>query len=131
MSEQLLVPGAMCNKNQFSVYVVIKCFCGLLLLPVVNSVWEGTYLSGESILMYSKLRRSKVALKPFRRLTTMWHVYTNIIMLLIQVHRDALNTFNSYSVERTLSIICISIFVLGYYMYRLVFAHAHRNGQLL
>ena len=58
-----------------------------------ESVWEGTYLSGESILMYSKLTRSKAALLPFRRLTTMWHVYTNIIMLLIQVHRNALNMF--------------------------------------
>ena len=34
----------------------------------------------------------------------MWHVYTNIIMLL------ALNTFNSYSVERILSIVFISFF---------------------
>ena len=38
---------------------------------------------------------------------------------------------NSYSVERILSIVFISIFVLGYYMYRPVLAHAHRNAQLL
>ena len=38
---------------------------------------------------------------------------------------------NSYSVERILSIVFISMFVLGYYMYRPVLAHAHRNGQLL
>ena len=38
---------------------------------------------------------------------------------------------NSYSVERILSIVFISIFVLGYYMYKSVLAHAHRNGQLL
>ena len=38
---------------------------------------------------------------------------------------------NSYSVERILSIVFISIFVVGYYMYRPVLAHAHRSGQLL
>ena len=38
---------------------------------------------------------------------------------------------NGYSVERILIIVFISIFVLGYYMYRPVLAHAHRNGQLL
>ena len=38
---------------------------------------------------------------------------------------------NSYTVERILSIVFISIFVLGYYMYRPVLAHAHRNRQLL
>ena len=39
--------------------------------------------------------------------------------------------FLVYSVERILSIFFVSIFVLGYYMYRPVLAHAHRNGQLL
>ena len=44
---------------------------------------------------------------------------------------ESVSLVNSYSVERILSIVFISIFVLGYYMYRSVLAHAHRNGQLL
>ena len=48
-----------------------------------------------------------------------------------QCHKFSCLMLNSYSVERILSIVFISIFVLGYYMCKPVLAHAHRNGQLL
>ena len=41
----------MCNKNQFSVCMLLLLWFINMQLQVVNSVWEGTYLSGESILI--------------------------------------------------------------------------------
>ena len=53
------------------------------------------------------------------------------VSLVSQCHKFSSLMLNSYSVERILIIVFASILILGYYMYRPVLAHAHRNGQLL